>query len=368
MLSELVVYDLCKDYSRLHCAIVANSNAWYHYWINEEYAKENMSYLFAMLQKNTEESLWQKCLEDYEDFHPIQRGGPLMLFLILKQIQNTSEAAMESLKTQVRRFKISSITGEDVDVVVSLIKSTYKILSGASTAEHSFIPDDFNHTVIKVFQTTSVREFNANFKEIERKVLSQADMSGMAPEWPSVTHLVNRATNSFSRMKVDKKWHNETKRVPALNVTDRPQQRKHCCFNCQKDHLLPDCPEPRDEARIAKNRAAYKKANPNPHTKKRTPRTKEYGRTADGKPTIKNKLGTYVLDQKRLKEEKEINSLIDALSPSETVSAPTPSPSPSPAPAPAPTPSTESTPTTNAARVSQRTATIERVRTLLLRR
>ena len=87
---------------------------------------------------------------------------------------------MESLKAQVRRLKISTIPGKDVDVAVSLIKSTYKILSGASTSEHSFVPDDFNHTVIKVFQTTSVREFNANFKEIERKVLSQADMSGMA--------------------------------------------------------------------------------------------------------------------------------------------------------------------------------------------
>ena len=32
---KLVVYDLFEDYSRLHRAIVANSNALYHYWINE---------------------------------------------------------------------------------------------------------------------------------------------------------------------------------------------------------------------------------------------------------------------------------------------------------------------------------------------
>ena len=242
-----------------------------------------------------------------------------------------------------------------MDVAVSLIKSTYKILSGASTSEHSFVPDDFNHTVIKVFQTTSVREFNANFKEIERKVLSQADMSGMAPEWPSVTHLVNLATNSYSRMKIDKKWNGDTnKRVPALNVTGT-EKRRRSCFNCQKDHLLPDCPEPRDEARIAKNRAAFKKANPNPRPKShapRTPRQKEYGQTADGKPTIKNKFGTYVLDQKRLKEEKEIDTLMSSLSPSDAAS--TSSSSSATPPASAPAPSTETTPTTNAARVSQR--------------
>ena len=100
-----------------------------------------------MLQKNTEEGLWSKCLEDYEEFHPIQRGGPLMLFLILKRIQDTSESAFDAFKKQVRKLNISKIKGEDVDVAVSLIKSTYKILTGASTPERSYVPDDFNHTI-----------------------------------------------------------------------------------------------------------------------------------------------------------------------------------------------------------------------------
>ena len=59
---EIVVYDLFKDYSRLHRAVVANSNAWYNSWIHQDYVQENISYSFTMLQKNTEESLWQKCL------------------------------------------------------------------------------------------------------------------------------------------------------------------------------------------------------------------------------------------------------------------------------------------------------------------
>ena len=104
-------------------------------------------------------------------------------------------------------MNISKIKGEDVDVTVSLIKDTYKILTEASTPDHSYVPDDFIHTIVKVFQTTSVRDFNQNFKDLERVTLKKADMYGLTPEWPTVTGLVNLATNSHRRMKTDNKWH-----------------------------------------------------------------------------------------------------------------------------------------------------------------
>ena len=76
-----------------------------------------------------------------------------MLYLILCRIQDTLEAALEALKTQIKKLKISSIQGENVDDAVSLIKSIYKILTGAPASDRSYIPDNFNHTVLKVFQT-----------------------------------------------------------------------------------------------------------------------------------------------------------------------------------------------------------------------
>ena len=363
-------YDLFEDYSKLHKTIVANSNAWYNSWIHEDYVRENMSYSYTMLQKNTDESLWNKCLEDYEEFHPIQRGGPLMLFLILKRIQDTSESALETFKKQVRKLKISSIKGEDVDVAVSLIKSTYKILTGASTADRSYVPDDFNQTVVKVFQTTSVRDFNQTFKDLERNVLERADMYSLAPEWPTVSSLVNLATNSYSRMKVANKWHGTgsgkaaafAAQTPDRSTTSSVQRPKRRCFGCGKDtHLLPDCPEPRDEARIAKNRAAFQKANPRNGSSRKGPLHKT---SSDGKPLIRNKLGAYVLDQKQVRKEKETADLLQTLTDSSADSSPPTTPS---------TPATPSPPTTNhvttqSARQTQRQAALDRIRAMLLQR
>ena len=80
------VYNLFIDYPRLHQTKVAASNAWYNTWLTgvQPYIKENMQLGFELLRHNTDDILWAKCLEEYEEFHPIQCGGPLMLYLILR--------------------------------------------------------------------------------------------------------------------------------------------------------------------------------------------------------------------------------------------------------------------------------------------
>ena len=82
----------------------------------------------------------------------------------------------------------------------------------------------------------------------------------------------------------------------------------------------PDCPEPRDEARIAKNRAAFQKANPYPRSGSN--RGPQHKTSSDGKPLIQNKVGAYVLDQKQIQKEKEAIDLLKMLSESSSESVP----------------------------------------------
>ena len=72
-----------------------------------------MKYSVDFLKNNTSDKLYLKCLETYDHFHPSQRGGPLMLYLILKKIQDNSESSLENLKDKVSGFKLSSLPGED---------------------------------------------------------------------------------------------------------------------------------------------------------------------------------------------------------------------------------------------------------------
>ena len=80
-----LAYDLFTDYPKLHVAEVAGSNAWHNTWIAPEqpHVKENLKFTLDFLQNNTDETLWAKCMEDCVTYHPIQQGGPLMLYLIL---------------------------------------------------------------------------------------------------------------------------------------------------------------------------------------------------------------------------------------------------------------------------------------------
>ena len=108
--------------------------------------------------------------------------------------------------------------------------------------------------------------------------------------------------------------------------------------------MVPTCPQPRDEAKIAKNRDAFMKANPR---SQRGPRRKL---ESDGTPLIRNKHGAYVLDQQRIHQAQE------ALAESE------PDPSDS-------TPSTETTTASvNVARKAQSKASLDRVRAFLVKR
>ena len=262
-----LVHNLFQDYSRLHKAEVANSNAWYHTWLapDQPYVKENLKLSFEFLQKNTDDTLWGKCLEEYEEYHPIQQGGPLMLYLILRRIQNSSEDAVEFLKKKVTTVRISKIDGENVETVVSLIKSAYYALLGASTSTRSYVPDDFPCSVLRVMQTSSNAKFNATFRHEEDDARRYADKFGGQPNWPSITQTLNQATNTYRRLLQSGDWETPAKRqahVADLSSTSGPPRKKPFrCFNCGKDgHGVSTCPDPPDPARIKRNRDAFLEA------------------------------------------------------------------------------------------------------------
>jgi hypothetical protein len=303
-------FDLFSDYAKLTADLVANSNAWYNLWLSEQpYIRENMTFTYTLFKNNTEESLWAKCLEDYEEFHPDQHGGPLMLYLILRRIQNVSETALEHLKLKIRNLKISELEGEDVDVAVSLIKSTYAALKSASTPDRDQVPDDFPSVVLSVFQTTSVPEFNACFykKQVEARTL--ADEVGGQPVWPTIQQLTTLATNTYSRLKTSGDWDVPAASKIRVNVAGNPgsdiplakprPKGQRSCWNCgATDHIASGCKLPRNQALFDANKKAFEAAK---DRRKKGPKRRVNKET--GKPEIRNKRGLYVVDQKRLRQQ-----------------------------------------------------------------
>ena len=295
--------SLFQDYARLTPDVVANSCYWYNRYVDQAYVRENMMLIYKLLQNNTDEQLWTKSLEEYHEYQVVQQGGPLMLIIILQRIQNSSETAVLHLKNSLRNLKISSLEGENVDKAVSLVKSTHRLLIAASTDSHNYVPDDFPHTVLKVYQTSSVAEFNRPFARLEEEALIAADIVGKLPTFPEVTELNQLATNLYARLKQDG-WCDQQK-SKSRALTSRPTNTGHdgkskrkppVCWNCGGAHLLPACKKPHDKAKIDAAKAAFNK-------QKEQRRKTKVGK--DGRPMILNKKGVYVLDTKAWKEKKE---------------------------------------------------------------
>jgi hypothetical protein len=158
-------YNLFDDYPKLTSELAGNSNAYYSQWIEDDYVTKSLNLSYNLIKYNTNDNLFKKYLEEYEMFHPMQRGGPLILFLVLKKVQNASEQHLKYLKDKVETLKISDLEGENVDTAVSLINAAYSIFISSSTATQSCVPPEWSKTLIQVFQTTTVPEFNQIFKD-----------------------------------------------------------------------------------------------------------------------------------------------------------------------------------------------------------
>ena len=94
-------------------------------------------------------------------------------------------------------IKISKVEGENVEHVVSLIKSAYHALLGASTPTRSFVPKDFALKVLEVMQTSSNAEFNGVFATEVKEARHLADKHGGQPNCPTVTQTLSQATSTF---------------------------------------------------------------------------------------------------------------------------------------------------------------------------
>ena len=129
-----------------------------------------------------------------------------MAYLLLSKILTTTESAIEILMAKIKTLKIPDSKGEDVDAVVSLVRSTVDVLLSASDVGRSYIPDDFPKTILRVFQSSSNKEFNETFAEEQRTVQRESDRNGTKPLWPTVEGTLLQAERVYQRLVTEGAW------------------------------------------------------------------------------------------------------------------------------------------------------------------
>ena len=308
-----ITYDIFKDYPNLTSEMIANSNEWYICWSADDNDREDMNLSFTLLKNNTEETLWNKCMEEYDEFEPYQQGGPLIMMLILKRIKTLSESTTVHLISRLKNYKISKTQGEDVDKAISLAKSTYAALKSVSTSDRNLIPSDYPKILMDVLQTTTVPVFTDYWRRQVQDAHTAADAAGGLPKWPDVSVILRTATNMYRRMKSDGTWTGATdpKRSSFPAVGNPPRVLDHgskppspSCWNCGGKHHLKDCSHPKDQSKIDAARQAHfdrKKSNPRrpPHHNNNNKGKPRHITRKDGTAMVLNKNGAYVVDQKQ---------------------------------------------------------------------
>jgi hypothetical protein len=101
---------------------VLASNEWYKAFPTDLWYAENMTLTYEYLKNHMEHGLFHKVNEEYLSHPSFGRGGPLLLFLMIRHLIAANSSIAESLSKQIDSVRISSYTGEDVGKVVTHLR------------------------------------------------------------------------------------------------------------------------------------------------------------------------------------------------------------------------------------------------------
>ena len=266
-LSISSVVALYQDYMQVTEAEVALSCEWYATMPKgkrRQFFIENLKLSFDYMENNTKDQLFTKCLETYADYPASQKGGPLFFKIMIDQLQTNSEDATQYLLDTLKNLKISNFKGEDVTTVVSLIRgavSRLKNIRNPHTHTHA-VPEDLAKTLLGVFQTSSVSDFNEFFKHMSISCRVNQVKQGLSA-LPTIEELLHAAESNYRDLSVADKWTGvSTKKSETGFTAGGPRARGAAlvCWNCDTPgHSSRDCTKPKDTDRISRNRLAFQK-------------------------------------------------------------------------------------------------------------
>jgi hypothetical protein len=228
--------DLYNGYAGVEPTTVAKSNEWYFRNAQETWFEENLLLTYVFFENNVDEDLFSKVIERYGNYPVSQRGGPLFFSLMTAMLMSQSERAALAMRKRLEGLNLQTLKGESVPRAVSLIRATIKYLTVINKR-----PDDMIDMLLKIFQTSSISNFNEHFAHMERQRLlntSMARASGLPVQDFTVEVLLSAAEDLYTQYVRTEDWLRVKHATTSTFVT---------CWNCGDDHTLSDCKKERND-------------------------------------------------------------------------------------------------------------------------
>jgi len=156
------------------------------------------------LSNSMMDELHVRCMERYRKAPTAEWGGPLLFKIIMDiLLLNTQDAANHL----IAKYDLKKVREEDVTTVASTVGAVVKRLEQMKDpiTHRPYLPDDLNEKLLKVFQTTSVEEFDETFKFIKKQAESQAK-GGANPSYPPVDEISEKAKEVYQKLVAKGEW------------------------------------------------------------------------------------------------------------------------------------------------------------------
>ncbi|KAG7370315.1 hypothetical protein IV203_028061 [Nitzschia inconspicua] len=265
--------NLFQWYASITMDRVLASNMWYQSYPVKAWYKQNLGLTTEYLLNHMEPTLWERVKEDYNKTPVEGRGGPLLLYIMIKHIVIANESIAQVLVDKIKDVKLSNYPGEDVTKAVSYIRSLLQKLKNIrhrneAGNEINLVPSDLTRHLYKIFQTSSNEHFNSIFNRRYIKEYSAFHFDEQTT-WSDPDMVLDFAQNLYNNLYADGNWNgsitpnnnNNKATFPTISTTEDAiaflaQSR---CRNCDGPHSLRECLEPRNEERCKANKKVLQK-------------------------------------------------------------------------------------------------------------
>ncbi|KAG7357976.1 hypothetical protein IV203_014563 [Nitzschia inconspicua] len=188
--------------------------------------------------------LYEKVNEEYQRLLPSQKGGPVLLFMMIRRLLSNNDTLVHALTSKIQGLKLSTYPGEDVDKAVTHLRTLVRCLKklkrrNADGHEIDLVPFDLTKQLYGILQTSSCDDFNSMirtaFLNDQHAVLTRG-----ISHWSDPEEVLSMAQTLYHQLCTDGKWTGVTQNKATFPA-----------FTKKKDA---------DEARIKANRKRFKDA------------------------------------------------------------------------------------------------------------
>jgi hypothetical protein len=251
--------------------------------VNRQGGNENRrssAWLLAFLRNSCTQELKDGIKDAFEGLDKFEKGGATYLYLIMSHMFQMTTDVVTALKSVITRFGrdgIAKVKGENVFFAAKQLTAVAKSLARVDALTDEAVSD-----VMDGLSKGSVSKFTEVFK-LESTMYRSVQTSttycgGSQTALSAILTILSKATDLYNSLSTGNSWH-------------IPSGRVHSCWNCDGDHGVNKCKQPKDQARIQTNKKKWEEekrkkfgsGNGGPSSSNQYERSRFGGRKTDNK-------------------------------------------------------------------------------------